>query len=222
MSNKFNSIELELICVIVNFNLGSKVLKHAKQNGITGGTIFLGKGTIKNPILEFLELAESRKEIILMASEKNTASHALEQLNKKFCFQKQNHGIAFSTSLTDIIDAHYSNSYKKTEESRGGENPMYNLIYTVVDRGKGEFVVKAANKAGSRGATIINGRGSGIHETSKVFAMEIEPEKEIVLIISPSNLTESIVSSIRDELKIDEPGNGIIFVQDVNKAYGLY
>lgn len=99
---------------------------------------------------------------------------------------------------------------------------MYNLIYTVVDRGKGEFVVKAANKAGSRGATIINGRGSGIHETSKVFAMEIEPEKEIVLIISPSNLTDSIVSSIRDELKINEPGNGIIFVQDVNKAYGLY
>ena len=82
--------------------------------------------------------------------------------------------------------------------------------------------MKAANKAGSRGATIINGRGSGIHETSKVFAMEIEPEKEIVLIISPSNLTDSIVSSIRDELKINEPGNGIIFVQDVNKAYGLY
>ncbi|WP_332842404.1 P-II family nitrogen regulator [Paraclostridium sp. AKS81] len=52
--------------------------------------------------------------------------------------------------------------------------------------------------------------------------MEIEPEKEIVLIISPSNLTDSIVSSIRDELKINEPGNGIIFVQDVNKAYGLY
>lgn len=40
MNNKFNSIELELICVIVNFNLGSKVLKHAKQHGITGGTIF--------------------------------------------------------------------------------------------------------------------------------------------------------------------------------------
>jgi nitrogen regulatory protein PII len=222
MENKSTNIELELLCVIVNFNLGSKVLKYAKQHGITGGTIFLGKGTIKNPILEFLELAESRKEIILMASDKNTSYNALKELNKKFCFDKPNHGIAFSTSLTTIIDAHYSNSYKKTEESRGVENPMYNLIFAVVDRGNGEFVVKAANKAGSRGATIVNGRGSGIHETNRVFAMEIEPEKEIVLIISPSNLTDAISSSIRDELKIDKPGNGIIFVQDVNKTYGLY
>ncbi len=34
--------------------------------------------------------------------------------------------------------------------------------------------------------------------------------------------TENIISSIREKLKIDEPGNGIIFIQDVNKTYGLY
>ena len=83
-------------------------------------------------------------------------------------------------------------------------------------------MVEAANKAGSRGATIINGRGSGIQETSKLFAMDIEPEKEIVMIISQSSLTEKIVSSVREDLKIDEPGRGVIFVQEVNKACGLY
>jgi nitrogen regulatory protein PII len=217
-----NSTDFEVLCVIVNYNLGSKILRYAKQFGMTGGTIFLGKGTIKNSILEFLELAESRKEIVLMAAEKDKVDTALEALNKKFRFYKPNHGIAFSVSLTSIIDAHYSNNYQKNEESRGVNNPMYNVIFTVVDRGKAEFVVDAANKAGSRGATIINARGSGIHETSKVFAMEIEPEKEVVLIISPSNLTDAITSSIKDELKIDKPGNGIIFVQDVNKTLGLY
>ncbi|MDF2841081.1 MAG: nitrogen regulatory protein, partial [Clostridia bacterium] len=68
----------------------------------------------------------------------------------------------------------------------------------------------------------INARGSGIHETSKLFSMEIEPEKEIVLIISEEQLTEAIAGSIKEELKIDEPGNGVIFIQEVNKTYGLY
>ena len=52
--------------------------------------------------------------------------------------------------------------------------------------------------------------------------MEIEPEKEVVIILSKKDKTEDIVSSIREELKLDEPGNGILFVQEINKAYGLY
>lgn len=33
--------------------------------------------------------------------------------------------------------------------------------------------------------------------------------------------TEAIVTAIRENLKIDDPGNGIMFVIDVNKTYGL-
>lgn len=99
---------------------------------------------------------------------------------------------------------------------------MYNAIFVVVDRGKAEAVIDAATKAGSRGATIINARGSGIHETSTLFSMAIEPEKEIVMILAQVSLTESIVSIIHERLHIDEPGQGILFTLDVNKAYGLY
>ena len=99
---------------------------------------------------------------------------------------------------------------------------MYHSITVIVDRGKAEDVIDAATKAGSKGGTIINARGSGIHETSKVFAIEIEPEKEIVLIISKSDKTEDIISSIKEELEIEKPGNGIIFVQNISEVYGLY
>jgi len=92
----------------------------------------------------------------------------------------------------------------------------------VVDKGKAEDVIDAAVKAGSKGGTIINGRGSGIHETSRLFSMNIEPEKEFVIILSEAEATEAIISSIRTHLKIDDPGNGIIYVQKVNKTYGLY
>lgn len=212
---------LELICVIVNFGLASKIVGYAKEHGITGCTIFLGKGTIRNTILEFLELTEVRREVVLMVANKDTAYNALDKLNEKFKFDKPNHGIAFSMPVLKVLGTHCIES-KNSHEIGGAKGLMCNLIFIVVDRGKAEFVVDAANKAGSRGATIINGRGSGIHETNKLFAMEIEPEKEIVLIISQSHLTDAIATSIRNELKIEEPGNGIIFIQDVNKTYGLY
>jgi nitrogen regulatory protein PII len=52
--------------------------------------------------------------------------------------------------------------------------------------------------------------------------MDIEPEKEIVIILSKEDITEAIVTSIREKLEIDKPGNGIIFIQNINKAYGIY
>lgn len=214
--------EFELICVIVRFRLGSDIIKFAKQHGITGGTVFFGKGTIKNAFLEFLDLAETRKEIVLMAAETTTAHTVLEEINNKFKLSKPNHGIAFSTSILDILGTNKGCLCKGDQGNGDVANLMYNVIMAVVDKGKAEDVIEAATKAGSKGGTIINARGSGIHETSKVFSMEIEPEKEVVLIISESHLTEAIASSINYHLKMDEPGNGIVFIQDVNKAYGLY
>lgn len=212
--------EIELIYVIVNFGLGSKVLRIAKRNGVCGGTILLGKGTVDSRLLEMLALSDVRKEIVLMLAEKKTALEALEDLNREFNFDKPNHGIAFRLSVRNIygVSSCKAGDYRG---KRGVESTMYNAIFTIVDRGRGELVIEAAKKAGARGGTIINARGSGIHETSKLFAMEIEPEKEMVLILAEHKLTEALTTAIREELKIDEPGQGIIFVQDVNQTYGL-
>ncbi len=223
MKDDFIDLELELMYIIVNYGLGSKIIKYAKKFGVTGSTICLGKGTIKNSFLEFLAINESRKEIVLIAGERSIIYSVMEELNKKFSFDKPNKGVALTVSIKEAIGARGLKEINyNPKESRGAEKSMYNLIVVIVEKGNGEHVVEAANKAGSRGATIINGRGSGIHETSKLFAMDIEPEKEIVMIISQSSLTEKIVSSIRKDIKIDEPGKGVIFVQEVNKACGLY
>lgn len=51
--------------------------------------------------------------------------------------------------------------------------------------------------------------------------MDIESEKEMVPIITETEAIEVIVKSIRKELKIDEPGMGILYAQDVNKAQAI-
>jgi len=226
------AIDIELIYIIINFGSGSKLIKKAKQFGIPGGTVSLGRGTINNRILDFIGLSDVRKEIVFMVADKETAYHALEELDKEFEFNKPNHGIAYTTSIINTVGTRCFKCEKNnnldiinsenTNVVRGENKIMYHAITVIVDKGKAEDVIDAATEAGSKGGTIMNGRGSGIHETSKVFSMEIEPEKEIVMILSEVEMTDRIVSSIKDQLKIDEPGNGIIYIQDVNKTYGIY
>ncbi|ABX42975.1 P-II family nitrogen regulator [Lachnoclostridium phytofermentans] len=211
----------ELLCMIVNHGQAGKVMKIAKQQGITGCTVFLGYGTIKNRILEFLEINDIRKEIILTVGEKSVIRNAAETISTEFEFHKPRHGIAFTMDVANFISSRGC-IYKKDRERVGVEKTMYNSIFTVVEKGKAEDVIEAAQKAGSKGGTIINARGSGIHETQKLFNMDIEPEKEIVLILSEESITDAIVKSISECLQIEDPGKGVLFVLDVSKTFGLY
>jgi nitrogen regulatory protein PII len=81
--------------------------------------------------------------------------------------------------------------------------------------------VEAARRAGAYGATIINARGSGIHEEYKLFAIEIEPEKEIVLMVVKSEQVDQICKQIIKETQINEPGKGVLFTQPINHVFGL-
>jgi len=61
VENRPEQKEFELICVIVSIGLGSKVIKIAKKNGVTGATVLLGKGTIQSRLLELLGLSREKK-----------------------------------------------------------------------------------------------------------------------------------------------------------------
>ncbi|HCX65784.1 MAG TPA: transcriptional regulator [Eubacteriaceae bacterium] len=216
-----NTPDYLLNIIITRNGLGSKVLSIARSAGLTGGTVLMGKGRTKSSILKFLELAENTREIVLIVSNTKNSRLLLESVSKKFHFRKPHQGIAFSLS---ILDVYGTQSIKKEAiEPRKGANPMkeYHSIFVIVDRGGAETVVDAATKAGAKGATIINARGSGIHETKKIFSIEIEPEKEIVLILVEEEISRQVCDGIKEATELDQPGRGILFVQNVVDTYGV-
>lgn len=210
----------KLFCIIVDFGKGTKVLRESKKLGVTGGTFLLGMGTVRSSLLKLLGLDESRKEILLMVIEEGLEAILHKELTRIFHLDKPHHGIAFSMPVANVVGLHHS-QYIPKGEKEGGDRMKYEAIVTIVDRGLADDVMEAAKEAGSTGGTILHGRGSGIHEKEKLFNMEIEPEKDIVLILSTTDKTDQIVDSIREKLNIDEPGAGIIFVLDVSKTSGL-
>ena len=207
------------ICCVVNMGDASKALKSARKRGVKGGTISFGRGAVHSRLLEFLGLNEVRKEIVTMIVENELAAAVIKGISEDLEFIRPHHGIAFSYPVGEFIGS--MNTVDKNSITNEVKSGMYNVIYVVVDKGKAEDVIDAASKAGSNGGTIMNGRGAGIHEVQKFFSIEIEPEKEVVFIITKTALKDNIVASIRSQLKIDEPGTGVMFVLDVNEAYGL-
>ncbi len=96
-----------------------------------------------------------------------------------------------------------------------------NLIVTVVNKGCGDFVIEASMKAGAEGGTIMFGRGVGIHEKKKIMGIPIEPEKEIVLTVTPVGKTDEILETIIKEVRLGEPGRGIAFSLPIDRFVGV-
>lgn len=220
MESEFEIGGFDLICTVVDCGRGSEVLHTAKQHGVMGGTVFLGKAVTDEYILKFLPAPSIRKEVIWMLCSSVVAAKAITALEETFLFHASKTDMAFTTSVLRIVGSKGQNC-EQMDIKREVQRTMYHAITIIVDKGKAEQVMDAAIAAGSKGGTIINARGSGVHETSKIFSMDIEPEKEIILIISAEENTKKIVTSIREQLKMDEPGNGLVFIQNINQAYGV-
>ena len=213
-------VAFTLICCVLNVGHASRALKCAKKYWVKGGTFYIGRGTVHSRLLEILQINEVRREIVTMIIEDELAAGAIKGISEEMEFHKPNHGIAFSYSVKEFLGSKNENVNKS--ESNEVKRTMYNIIYTIVEKGLAEDVIEAANKAGAPGGTIINARGAGPHEVQTLFSVEVEPEKEIVFVIAKSDMKDAIVDSIRTHLKIDVPGNGVLYVLDLNEVYGLY
>jgi nitrogen regulatory protein PII len=95
------------------------------------------------------------------------------------------------------------------------------LIVSIVRKGWGDTVLEATIKAGAQGGTVLFGRGIGRNEQQKVFGIQIEPEKEIVLTLVPTARAGAILDKIVRAASLNETGRGIAFVLAVEQIAGV-
>ena len=203
--------------MIVPRGKGSKVIHTAFEYGINNSTLLQAKGTVRDGFLNMLGFYDNEKEFIVMLAEEGIGSLAIEKIVEKYKINRPNNGIIFSVPLGDAFGVEGVNIQSQKEEKMGQQ-----IIFTIVDRGLSGKVVDCASKAGAPGGTILLGRGSGIENVPKLFNIEIEPEKEIVLMIIDASIKDKIVQAISEEMNISEPNKGIIFVLDLHETHGLH
>lgn len=194
--------------------------------------VFYGRGTISNPLLKFFGATELRREVIVTIFDSQDETSVYNALLGEFKLYRKHKGIAFSIPLKSVLSGLEKTSAENQKtnlkrRSKGKykykeETMEYEAIFVIVNKGMSAEVIEAADKAGSTGGTIIHGRGSGTEEKARLFNIEIEPEKDIVLILAKTDDATIIMDSINSSLQIDQPGTGIIFTMPVSRTLGLY
>ncbi len=96
----------------------------------------------------------------------------------------------------------------------------FDLIVGFVNPNITEKVVKTAKKSGATGDVIIQGKGTGI-EPSNFLGLSIHDKTDIILFVVEEHHTKKIMESVSEECNIEDSGNGIMIVLNIDKVAGL-
>ena len=97
----------------------------------------------------------------------------------------------------------------------------HEAIFCIVNSGYSESVMDAAKKLGARGGTVINARGTASKHAETFFHITIQPEKEIVMILVPTEIKDDVMHALYKEVGLDTAGQGIAFSVPVDSVVGL-
>lgn len=113
-----------------------------------------------------------------------------------------------------IEEKHVATPIIKDDKMDG--SMLHDCIVAVVNRGFAEDVVEIARGSGAGGATILHGRGTEEHEDERVriplVNIELQPEKEIVWIITRADVSQAIAQSLLSNSMLDEEGEIALFI----------
>jgi len=216
---------VQLLILILSENQSHKCVRLAKEQGIKGGIIIIGRGTVSSTVLNLLGIKNQKKEIVKFLIKKENTKEILDCFDEALQLSKPGHGIAYVTPVICAVglperETNHEQIVSETVQQTEGES-MFKKLTVIVDRGMANDVMDIARKAGVRGGTILHGRGAGAEIDTNLFGVEIEPEKELVIILTPDELVDKVVTALSEELHLGEPGKGILFIEPVVDTRGL-
>ncbi len=97
----------------------------------------------------------------------------------------------------------------------------HQMIVCIVNSGFSETVMDAAREAGVRGGTVLRGRGTANQAAEEEFGITIQPDKELLLIVVPTEIRDAVLEAIYRAVGINKAGKGIAFSLPVTKTIGL-
>ncbi|MCR4630400.1 MAG: transcriptional regulator [Treponema sp.] len=206
----------KLLISIVPHDSGELITDTAKKAGAGGGTIAMGRGTATNGILQLLGLGDTSKDIVYIILEDEKYQNAKKAIIEA-CENKKHFGVLFSLAVSNFEKAGSNKSVEKTggdSMAKKEKSGTYQMINVIVNKGYAEDAMDAARRAGAGGGTIMGARGTAKEGDAAFFGMKIVPEKDMLMILVPTEKKDAIVSAITALPCFAEAGSGIVFCNE--------
>lgn len=226
MSNQPPFPRIKLLATIIDRGKGSAAVDLFRSRGLQFNYLCMGLGTASSRILDYFGLSETEKDVVLTLVGADRVREVMEAANEKFQFKNPGRGVLFTLPLSGVSGQVPRVLCKEPgrhgEECTRVENAScYDLIVVIVNRGSLDTVMDAARSEGARGGTVLHARRVGGGEQESLLGFSLEPEKEVVAILSPRGQKQAIMQAVSRAAGLTTPAGGVLFSMPVEDMMGL-
>ena len=210
-------MNLKLLFVINDSEKNLKMLTN--KFALPFNTIMHGEGTASQGILDFLGLTKTEKIILTSIIPDVEEKEILSYIKKEMKIKKIGNGVAFTSPLSSS-PLYIKEAFKEKEGTLMKNKNKYHLLLTIVVEGYAEKVMTIAKKCGANGGTLIKGREIGSKSGFKFFNVEVEPEKDIILIVCKDEEKNKIMEGILEKFGANSVARGVCLSLPIDNVTG--
>ncbi len=197
-----------------------------KQNNLPLNLVFHGEGTATSDLMDMFGIEETKRLVSISFIREKRIPSIYGILENKLGLNKEASGIGFTLPVSSISGflPNVINKYEGSKEQESEEQFMtnaYELIVTIVSNGYYDRVMDAAKSVGAKGGTVIHAKGLGSSEMVKFLGITIQPEKDLVLILTDKSKKTLMMEKIAEQAGICTEGKGISFSVPITSVLGL-
>ena len=224
--SEHKSSPVKILVSIVDRGRGAGLTAYYNKKYPHTSYLAMGVGTASTAIMDMLGLDSADKDVILSFVNAAYLPDMLNEISGRKFMKFSGRGIAFTMRLSGISsllhaalmqsgDGIHTNESdttttgKETQESMTLDN-AYSLILAVAEPGYTEQIMEAARDAGATGGTILHARGLGHGQAEHFLSLTIQPEKEIISILTPSEKRIPIMRAINEKFGLRSEAKALI------------
>lgn len=223
-------VALKLLVTIVDRGKGAAAVKLYRGHALRFEYLVMGLGTANSKTLDYFGLAETEKDVVLTLIPAPKVGEMIQLANQKFGLSRPGHGIVFTIPLSGACrhipmvlckPENLTQAEEEREEPKMEASIRYDLILVVVNQGYTDAVMDAARAQGARGGTVIHARRMGSEKREVLPSFALQPEKEIVTILTPREQKHELMKTIHQAAGPATKAAGILFSLPVGDMMGL-
>lgn len=228
MNNNERVPAFRILMVVTSPKLADKASDLFRKGAVPIQYRLNAEGTASSEILDMLGLGSVDKRVLISMMPKRFADIMLDKLHYELQMDVANSGIAFTIPLVGANNMMLQmmsqdtnkNSAEREEKSAMAEAKNV-LIATIINRGFSEDVMDAAKKAGASGGTVLHSRQLVNDEVNTFWGINVQDEREIVLIISDAENKVNIMQAINEKCGVSSSAKGIVMALPIDSVIGI-
>lgn len=229
MENKQKRSAFGVLAVITTPKLAEKTAEMFKREKLPLQYRFNAEGTASSEIMDMLGLGSTDKCVLATLLPKHMSGIMLKKLHTELKLDTVNSGIAFTVPLSganSLILRMLQNAEENIESNIGKDDSYMSeskhaLIAAIVNISFSSAVMEAAKSAGARGGTVIHSRFIETEEAASVWGIDVQDEKEIVMIIADAQDKMAIMQAISEKCGMHSEAKGVVISMPIDSVIGL-